>query len=164
MAITVEVRGLRELRAKMQQVNRDLRNKGARRAIGTAAGLVKRTVVSGAPVRSGTLRRAALVNYRRKESTDTRTVYVVTFRRGKRYQPKAGKSGKLSLNRDAYYAGWVEFGHRIVPRRHKSAKHKRSVATGRVEGRHMLRDGFVRSVSPALAVITKELTEFFAKV
>lgn len=163
MAITVQVNGLRELRVKLKRLPLDIRKKVANKAVGSAARLVKAAAQQATPVRTGTLRRSAIVNYRRKDSTDDKTVYIVTYRRGKRFQARVTAKGRKIANRDAFYAPWVEFGHKIVPRKSKGSRAaRRLAATGTVPGKHFLRDSFARQVIPAINAMANQLRSFFA--
>lgn len=168
MSVTVEVKGLRELRARLRQLPLDVRRKVANKAVGKAARLVKRAAVAATPLgATGTLRRAAITNYRRKDSTDDKTVYIVTYRRGKRFRERISKRGKRIANRDAFYAPFVEFGHRIVPRRSRGVKSLKIARAGphrRVPGRHFLRDAFATQVQPAIDAMAGELRAYFATV
>jgi hypothetical protein len=122
MAELEHVKGLPELRAKFQQISKDVGTKVLRRGSAAGALLLRDAVKEAAPIRKsikrygrfrvppGTLKAAAIRKFIRQESTPTQSFYIVTFRQGKRYQ----KSG-----RDAFYAKWVERGHRVVPRRPK---------------------------------------------
>jgi HK97 gp10 family phage protein len=165
MAVTIKVNGLRELRERLRRLPLEVRKKAARKAVGKAAQIVKKAAILQTPLgATGTLRRAALVNYRKRDSTDDKTVYIVTYRRGKRYQERVSKKGRRIASTDAYYASWVEFGHRIVPRKGGSLRARRRAATGRVPGRHFLRDSFAGQVQPAINAISGELQAFFAEV
>lgn len=159
MAEVVYVQGLRELHLKFAQLPGDLQKKGLRGALSAAARQARDAARALAPrgkgpkrrngqtVPAGTLKRSALVSFDRKQSNETQAVYIVTFRRGKKQQKG---------NRDAYYASWVEFGHRIVPRKAKASSWKRrrglvsrfslagrrASATGTVAGKRFLTNSF----------------------
>ena len=159
MAEVVYVEGLRELKLKLDRLPADLQKKALRGALSAAASQARDAARALAPigkgprrrggrtVPAGTLKRSAIVAFDRKQSNQTQAVYVVTFRRGKKHQKG---------NRDAYYASWVEFGHRIVPRKPKGSfwRRKKGIvsafslagrrvnATGSVPGRRFLTNSF----------------------
>lgn len=103
MSEFIQLVGLDDIKLRFAAQPEEISTKVLRRGVYAGAALVKSAAVDLTPVRSGTLKRAAIVKFVRIESSATQVKYIVTFRRGKRQQ----KSG-----RDAYYAGWVEFGHR----------------------------------------------------
>ena len=106
----------------------------------------------GNKVQPGTLRKAAIYVWAKEMSEDLRQAYVVTFLTGKKYQ-RLGKKG--TINKDAYYAPWVEHGHKIVPRRGKSGaslgQRRRAIkaAGGRVVPPHPFFDPATRAILPA---------------
>ena len=107
----VEIKGLRQLYETLStKIPRRMEGKVLQKALaaGTAETVkaARRNIgANGGPEnRTGTLRRA-IYAARGKTSTPTQEVRIVNVRRGKRY--RKGKS-----NRDAYYARWVEYGHR----------------------------------------------------
>lgn len=116
------VRGLPELAARFKALNTEVGSKVLR--IGGAAGsrLIKDAVKAAAPIRKqtrrygrflvppGTLKAATLQKFIREQSNATQAVYFVTFRQGRGAQ----KSG-----RDAFYAKWVERGHRVRTRKRR---------------------------------------------
>lgn len=159
MAEIVHVEGLRELKLKLDRLPADLQKKALRGALSAAARQARDAARAAAPigkgprrrggrtVPAGTLKRSAMVAFDRRQSNATQAVYRVTFRRGKKQQKG---------NRDAYYASWVEFGHRIVPRKPKGAWWRRKkgivsafslagrrvTAGGTVPGRRFLTNSF----------------------
>jgi HK97 gp10 family phage protein len=127
LGVTVQVKGLRELQQRLATLPIEIGRKALRKSVAAGASVIRaaakaRAPISKGPVRRGngrpltppgTLKRAALIKYVKAESTDTQASYIVAFRKGKRAQ---------KTNKDAFYASWVEFGHKIVPRRGKSAR------------------------------------------
>lgn len=113
------IQGLEQLNANLKRLPALMVTKVLRRGVAAAAGVIKGAAAQYAPIGSrvkkrkglsiqpGTLRRSAIVKYLPAESNGTQVEYIVTFRQGNR----AARAGK-----DAYYASWVEFGHRVVPR------------------------------------------------
>lgn len=171
---TVKIHGLDELNRKLKALPDKIRKNSLRRAANAGAAIVrdeaKRTVP---PVRrTGTLRRAAYTKYLNRNSNANQVVYIVSFRRGKNQQ----SVGKKKLNRDAFYASWVEFGHRIVPRSkkigmrkgknayEKTIRSRRSAATGFVPGRKMLTRAFAAKSRQALDALIAKLREGIARL
>lgn len=116
---TIEVKGLPELKAKFSKVEAVVAKRILRRMAGAGAQVVKKAVQGTSLIHddTGTLRRSVIVKFVRELSNDVQTEYIVTVRKGKKFQAgqKAGK-GFRKANSDAFYASWVEFGHKIVPR------------------------------------------------
>ncbi len=136
MAETVTIKGLDELARNLKALPAKLQKNIMRKALGAsgAAGVIKKVAQANAPVSAapvtrgggrvtqpGVLKAAAIVKFIRNQSNDTQAVYIVTFRRGK----KAQRIGKRANNRDAFYASWVEFGHKIVPRTRRIGRDRR---------------------------------------
>ncbi len=161
MAETVTITGLAELNNRLKELPVKLQKTIIRKSLGAsgAAGVIKKAAIANAPVRTGRLKAAAIVKFLRDKSNDTQSAYIVTFRRGKRAQ----RVGKKALNRDAFYASWVEFGHRIVPRRRRGGKGRRrgAAATGSVPGRHFLARAFATAGRQALDVFESKLRAGF---
>lgn len=150
------VKGLPELRQKFKQISDDVGTKVLRRGGAAGASLLRDAVKAAAPIRKkvkrygrfqvppGTLKAAAIRKFVRQESNLTQATYIVTFRQGKRYQ----KTG-----RDAFYAKWVERGHRIVPRRKKVTRLRDLVRAqksgGFVAGRYFMARAVTANVDAA---------------
>ena len=106
----IKLTGLEDLKRRFREIPHEIATKVLRKGVLSGANIVKKAAIqqigSGEPApqsRSGTLKRAAIVKFIRENSNDTQVEYIVTFRKGKRQQAKG---------RDAFYASWVEFGHR----------------------------------------------------
>lgn len=110
--LTVKVEGLSELGARMKQVGDDMKFKFARSSTYAGAKLIQAAAIAAAPqsskphrlrngqvVEPGNLKRNIVVIRARQPSGNLTEEYFVGVRRG------SGKPGK-----DAYYAGFVEFG------------------------------------------------------
>lgn len=149
MSEEVVVKGLPELKANLEKLPRLLARTALRKGVAAGAGVVRRAAKAnsrvgkglrrrgGRLVPGGTLKRSTIIKYVRKLSNDTQQVYLVTFRKGKREQ----KSG-----RDAYYAGWEEFGHRTRGGKGKSG-------AGFVQGWRMLTRAYNEEKYHAVEVI-----------
>jgi HK97 gp10 family phage protein len=111
----VKVSGLRDLGVAMSRLSADMAGKVARQATAAGAGVVRRAARRGAPVDSGNLA-AAIVMKRQRQSRLTEE-YLVTVRKGKTRDAKAGKTGQAKQGKDAYYARFVEFGTVKMPAR-----------------------------------------------
>ena len=115
--ISVEVKGLRETLSKLDRVSVRMRRTVARRSVTAAARVIAVQARANARPRkqTGTLGRAIFSHYSPKRSRiDKLAVALVRARSGKREANRSSKKGLRLASRDAYYAGWVEFGHRIV--------------------------------------------------
>lgn len=166
MAELIHVHGLRELNTTLKGLGPKLARTGLRRAVGAGAAVVRKAVKAAAPVGQyerprkgrtpGTLKRAVTSAWARERSNSVQQSYVVTVRKGKKQQAKG---------RDAFYWPWVEFGHKVVPRRGKAggslyrrrisatyADNKRTVAP-----RPFLRPAFNASRYAALDAIQTRL-------
>lgn len=157
------VKGLDDLKRRLDQIGRETGRKVLRSGVAAGARVVKNAAIAAAPVGSsrkghaaGTLKRAAIIKFVPDMSNDTQVEYIVTFRKGKRQQ---------KYSRDAFYASWVEFGHKIVPRSAKAVslkgflrnkrtlRNRRAAATGRVEPHRFLGPAFESSKQNALTAM-----------
>lgn len=118
--VQVTVKGLPEVLARLKEATFDLQNKSARRAVGNAARNTAKVAARNAAAlrntkdyqHTGTLARAIIGHWSPKRSKEYLVhVGLVRARSGK-YLRKRKKGSQ-----DAYYAGWVEFGHLSVARR-----------------------------------------------
>lgn len=182
---TVKVEGLKELAAKLKTLPAAIQKKVLRKGLSAAAQVIKKAAIANAPVaaapikrgggivtRPGTLKSAAIVKFLRSESNEQQAVYIVTFRRGK----KAQRIGKKATNKDAFYASWVEFGHRVVPRSTRLGRDKRGrsinrftlvarrkASTQQVAGRRFLTNAFKNDGQKALTVLETTTRAEFEK-
>lgn len=165
MATLVHVKGLEELKAKFAQLPKDLNAKVLRSGVAAGARVVKAAAIANAPIGdsrrghvAGTLKRAAIIKFLAAGSNDTQVEYIVTFRMGKRQQ---------RFHRDAYYASWVEFGHKTVPRSAKAVnlrgllrnqrtlRSRRRAASERVPPHRFLGPAWEATKDAALNAITE---------
>lgn len=167
-----EIHGLPELRAKLKQLPVEIGRAVLRKGVGAGAGVVKLGVrahmATAVHRRTGTLARAVIANYRKRDSNDTQQVYVVLIRSGKRFQQRQSKKGRVVASSDAYYARWVEAGHKIVPRSPRVAgtypngtrlyqttlRFRRRLNQGRVAPHPYFVPGFEASATPAITAMT----------
>ena len=159
----VHVQGLAELEKRLAALPTLLARTALRKAVSKGAAVIRDAARAAAPIAAaphrrargvvvapGTLKRAALIRFVRELSNDQQVEYIVAFRRGKRQQKG---------NRDAFYAPWVEFGHRIRPRR--GAK---GGGGGSVPPHPFFGPAFADSKYRALQVIEDTLRTEIAKV
>lgn len=163
--------GLDELKGRFAQLPTEIGKKVLRKGAGAGARVIKAAEIAGAPEKSGRLKRAAIIKFVREQSTDDQALYVVTFRQGKKQQAvKRGRGAKQTIvNLDAFYAKWVERGHRIVGRRKKGGTKRargralralRSASSGRVLGLFFFAKALAASSDKALrAQVDTMLTE-----
>jgi HK97 gp10 family phage protein len=121
MAETVRIDGLRELRAALMQLPKNVERNVLSRSVGHAAALVREAAKTRAPVWTGpvskghpppgTLKRAIIT--KNVSSRAYKSQWIVTVRTGKKQQFSGNWMKGGQKNRDAYYWRWVEFGHRV---------------------------------------------------
>jgi HK97 gp10 family phage protein len=128
MNVGFRVEGRRLLDGRLKALPENLQRKVIRRGVAAGARVIRQAVKAAAPVakkphyrgrrlvQPGTLRRAVVNVWAKELSGRERQSYVVTLLRGQRYQ-RMGKKG--TIDKDAYYWPWVEFGHRVVARASK---------------------------------------------
>lgn len=179
------VHGLAELEANFRKVSAEVGKKVLRSGAGAGAKMVKssakgnvrslpRRIPSKKPGHPGLLEKAAIINFRRRESNETQAVYIVTFRQGKKQQ--SVRRGKQAINLDAFYARWVEGGHKIVPRSKKvgtrggknryahTLKARRTGSTGMVKPYPFLRPALETNVDRVVERMADVVRQEFAKV
>lgn len=117
MADTPEVRGFAEVLGRLATVSTRMRRTVSRKVVVAGARVIAAGARNNAPRRTGTLRRAIFGHYSSKRSRrDVLAVALVRARSGRREANRTNRRGKRLASRDAFYAGWVEFGHDAVPR------------------------------------------------
>lgn len=169
--LLANVQGLPELQRRLKQIPINVASKVLKKGVASGAGVVRKAAKSAAPAsklprrrggrvsQPGTLKRSAIIKFVRENSSATQTVYIVTFRRGKKEQQK---------QRDAFYASWVEFGHKIVPRKGRggraSLRRRRAGATGQVRPHKFLTPAFYNSAGGALEAMKNKIATELGKV
>lgn len=157
----IHVKGLDELKRYFSAVPREAGKRVLRRMTAAGAKIVKAGVKAQAPtgktlrrrggqlVAPGTLKAAIIIKFARERSNEDQVDYLVTARQGKR-----GAKRKLAASKDAYYAKWVERGHRIVARSRRigtyhgkalyarTLRRRRQAATGKVAPHPFFAPGF----------------------
>lgn len=126
--ITVKIQGLSELRAAMSQLPDRVNRTAVRSSLQAGAAIIRNAAKAKAPVYHGevsqghpppgTLRRSIVTKYAAEMSTPGYQVYIVTVRRGKKYQQVTQRvrgGGVRVVNLDAYYWTFVEFGTSRMP-------------------------------------------------
>lgn len=168
MATVTKVQGLEELKATLAKLPIEIGRKVLRQGTSAGAAKLKGFLKAEVPQRTGTLQRSAIIKFVRENSNDTQAVYIVTFRRGKKAQARSATSKKTGktrqvANKDAFYASYVEFGHKVVPRKSKGGGQRPSGRT-RVEGKHYLRDSFQKHQDDAIEAMKAGLTKALLKL
>lgn len=164
-SVTVEVHGLPEVLAKLESASVKMRRVISRRAVVAGARVIARQARANAPRRTGVLRRALFGHFSPKRSRrDQLAVSLVRARSGNKEGKHRVARGRT--NRDAYYAGWVEFGHRIVPRKTATgskfitARRREAKSTGRrVPPRPFLEPAYKSHGAQAFAEIERVMRE-----
>lgn len=174
--ILARLDGLPEFKRALEQLSARVSTRVLRASAAAGARVVRSAVRSAAPVGRyagkkrgfgrvtppGVLKAAIITKFARERSTHEQASYLVTVRRG-RGRGKGARAG------DAYYARWVEEGHRIVPRRGRalsgtSLRTRRQGATGRVRPYPFHRPGTEASAGAAVRAMRQRMTEEFIKV
>lgn len=173
--MSATVKGLPELKAEFARVSRDVGKVVLRRGASAGARVVRAAILPLVPIKSGVLARSLLTKYVRERSNDKQSFYIVTFRRGKKLQVGAithrkGKTFRRVLSQDAYYAPWVERGHKIVKRSRRIGTYRgkaryattiasrRSGTSGRVPGKFFVKRAAASSAQGALTAMVSTMT------
>lgn len=116
MAEFVKVAGLAELGKRLRELEPKLARKHLKRAVVAGARLVRDEARLLAPVDRGILRKSVIVKYAPERSRNGKATYVVTVRRGKKYQKVMRKVRGMTVeqNLDAFYWRYLEFGTRYI--------------------------------------------------
>jgi len=109
LADGVHVTGVGELKQLLQLLPKNVAKNVLRGAVNAGATVIRKEIVARAPRDTGTLKRAVFQKQIRELSSETNQVFYVGVRKGKKYQ--AVKRGKKTVDQDAFYASWVEYGH-----------------------------------------------------
>lgn len=117
-SVTVQVKGLAEINQRLSQLGPKVERTVVRKALAAGAAVIRDEARLRAPVYTGnvseghpppgTLKKSIWQKYIPEASRSGRTVFFVGVRHGKGRQ----SVGKKSLNLDAYYWWFVEFGSR----------------------------------------------------
>lgn len=164
----VHVKGLDELARNLKALPTKIARKAFRAGVSAGAKLIQDDYKARIASRTGTLRRSVVRKFIRELSNDQQVVMYVTPRKGKKLR-RVSKSGK-SLNADAYYASWVEFGHLTRPAvlrqikrgRGRDAAVAKMVSSGAVRsvpGRRWLTQSFESNKMKAIEVMRERIAE-----
>lgn len=169
----MSVTGLDELKQKFAALPGKIGKKVLRKGAGAGAQIVKAAEIAGAPVKSGRLKAAFIVKFVRESSNDEQATFIVTVRQGKKQRQLKrgrGKNAKI-VDLDAYYAKWVERGHknvarpkktdlRLTGRRRRSNIAARRAASNSVTPPHpFFAPALSRSQTKALDAMVKTMTD-----
>lgn len=169
MNVTIQLKGFAELAAKLREMPDNINRNALRSAVGAGAAAVRDETKFRAPVETGTLKRAIYIKQIREKSSLTQQTFYVGARQGQGER----KVGKKGLNRDAYYARWVEGGHKIVARFKKKYESfklrgrgrltglvlRRAQSTGRVRPHRFLAPAFESKRQAAIDAMAAKLRE-----
>lgn len=177
------ISGLEHLKAEFARIPIDAGKKVLRKGASGGATVVRDAVQAAAPIgplkrkgghQPGTLKRSVLIKFKREDSNDNQAVFIVTFRKGKSAQGGLNRKGNVfRLSTDAYYAPWVERGHRIVPRASKfkgaltfgtSKTERRKGGSGSVPPHPFMEPAFNASRDTALAAMIGSMSDEMVKV
>ncbi len=109
MELIAKLQGFRELADALKELPQNISKNVLRSAVSAGAAEVRVEAKKNALAmkRTGTLARAIYQKQIRELSGPDKQTFFVGARSGKLYQ----KVGKKGVNKDAYYARWVELGH-----------------------------------------------------
>ena len=117
-AVSMQITGLAELTRTLGTLPAVLTKRVLLGAVASGASVIRQEAIRRAPYYTGsvqaghpppgTLRKAIYQTRLSRECTPTREVWIVSVKKGKAL--RAVKRGKKTVNLDAYYASWVEFG------------------------------------------------------
>lgn len=174
--IIAHLDGLPEFQRALQQLGARVSTRVLRATAAAGARVVRKAVREAAPVGNytgkkrgkgrvtppGVLKYAVVTKFAKERSNADQATYLVTVRQGK------GR-GKGARAGDAYYARWVEEGHRIVPRRGTqgaawSRKVRRELATGTVRPHPFMRPATEASAGAATRAMQQRMAEELVKV
>lgn len=146
---SMEITGLADLLADLRTLPDVLQQRVMKGAVATGASIIRKEAVLRAPVWTGdvsqghpppgTLKRAIYQTRLPEWCTPTVETWKVDVRMGKR--AASTKRGKGTVNLDAFYARWVEYGHysRAPKSAGKTRKQRRAaVESGAVQGAHFV--------------------------
>ena len=159
--------GLRELQARLATLNQDVQNNISRAAVGAAARVVAKEARLRAPraeaahwrargkkVSPGTLAKAIAAGRSRSESSPGREIWRVFVNHGKKAQGRGA---------DAFYAGWVEFGHHVLPSKQMgslSARRRAKASMAKwIPGKPFLRPALESKKEAAVAAMVDRLKQ-----
>ncbi len=116
--IDLKVQGLAELKATLATLPQTMQNTAVKGMVAAAASIIRQEAVLRAPVYdelvpaghppAGTLKTAIYQARLMADCTSSHEVWVINVHKGKKFQ--AHKQGGKTVNADAYYATWVEYG------------------------------------------------------
>jgi len=170
--MTMHWSGLVEIKSRLTTLNDDIQRNVVRAAVGAGAREIAKEARLRAPraeaahwrakgkkVSPGTLAKAIAAGRSRTESQPGKEIWRVFVRHGKKEQAKG---------LDAYYAGWVEFGHYYVPPKGKggaggSLRQRRKIrALGSarwIPGKPFLRPAFEAKKEAAVQAMVDRLKQ-----
>ncbi len=173
-SIQLRVEGIEEARGMLRRFGKE-GVKMLRRSMWAGGAIIRNEIRAQAPVAAkphkrggrlippGTIKKAPVSLWARELSDATDQVFMVTLRRGKKYQ----RMGKKEVSKDAYYWPWVEYGHKFVPRKAKAGSKgisaRRKAAGGMVPPHPFFQPAFESSKARASARIAERLTEEITK-
>ena len=120
MDVTMKLQGFKELAEALKELPQNISKNVLRSAVGAGAAVVRVEAKNNALAmkKTGTLARSIYQKQIRELSGPEKQTFFVGARSGKLYR----SVGKKGVNKDAYYARWVELGHFSRPAK-KGAGH-----------------------------------------
>lgn len=167
-----ELQGFEGLLKELRQLPAVLQQRAVKGALGTGANIFKREAMARAPVDTGTLQLAIYAARMVDQCTPTDEVWLVSAKSGKRFRHTGRVSSAAGptqgIDRDAYYAKWVEYGHyarvgKDMGKTAKSAGRVLGVATW-VPAKPYMRPAFEAKKTEVVAAMQAYITERLPQV
>ena len=176
-SMNFDVPNLGQWLAELHALPRLVRQRVAKGTVATGASVIRKEAVLRAPIYTGkvqeghpppgTLKRAIYQTRLPEECTETLEVWKVDVRRGRSAVAARGKNaGKRMLDRDAFYAMWVEYGHYTRTPDTSAREHRRLrsgvdlyLGSRWVPARPYMRPAFETKKGEAMQAMQQYLTE-----
>lgn len=162
MDVDIKLIGADQLLAKLRDMPQNIARNALKSAVGLAAGVIRDEAISriGTNPKSitGTLQRSLYTKQIRELSGPEKQTFYVGARQGKKW----AHVGKKNVNKDAFYAKWVELGHftRRIKNSNRGERNnaalEAAVRSGKikwVQGRPFLVPAFIARKETAIRVM-----------
>lgn len=147
----IQVKGLKELSKKLENLPENLKKKAVRRSIAAGAKLIQKQAKANAPRRTGALRRAIAVRGMRSRRNKDLIRSGLFVRHG-----SARTKSALKKSEDPYYWWFVENGYRAVGRSHRKG---RKTAGRKIPAKRYIGRAIDSNTGRAIVTIRKTLKQ-----
>ncbi len=179
---STKIEGLADMRTNFEKIGKDMQTRTARRAVVAGGRIIKNEAIAIArangSVRTGDMVKNIAIKRERKAGSGVEQ-YHIGVRHGREQTKKVRSQGNKSLavngrgrivtrrDNDPYYWKWVEFGHKIVPRRSRNDKRsisrRRKQADGEVAGKPFIGPALERKSTEAIKAMSDAIAAELAK-